>query len=85
MLFRSSIVMLLCNRNSRLLPRPPQVRRQAFLRSKNLETERIHSGLFESNEGVPGGRQAVGAGSSMKPERVRGLMGAIVQNSFSMG
>ena len=51
---------------------------KGFPAGKNLEIGRIHFGRFESNHGVPEESGAFfGASSSIKPDRVRGVILAI--------
>ena len=62
----------------------PQVRRPSVSAAGgNLEIGRIHLGRFESNHGVPGESGAFcGASSSIKPDRVRGIIFAMVIAPF---
>ena len=62
----------------------PQVRRPSVSAAGgNLEIGRIHFGRFESNHGVPGESGAFsGASSSIKPDRVRGIIFAMVIAPF---
>ena len=45
---------------------------------QNLEIGRIDFGLFELDQGSPAGQRPAGASSSIKPDRVRGFICAIV-------
>ena len=62
----------------------PQVRRPSVSAAGgNLEIGRIHFGRFESDHGVPGESGAFcGASSSIKPDRVRGVIFAMVIAPF---
>ena len=62
----------------------PQVRRPSVSATGgNLEIGRIHFGRFESDHGVPGESGAFcGASSSIKPDRVRGVIFAMVIAPF---
>ena len=62
----------------------PQVRRPSVSAAGgNLEIGRIHFGRFESDHGVPGESGAFcGASSSIKPDRVRGVIFAVVIAPF---